>query len=99
MKINYTVKENLTIVGLEGRLDTVTAPELEQELCPKLNQVKELIIDMKDLVYISSAGLRVILSCQKKMNATEGKLTIKNPNELVMDIFEATGFSNILTIE
>lgn len=89
--------KNLT-VALTGRLDTVTAPELESELASALDDVENLVIDMKDLEYISSAGLRVLLTAQKTMNQ-KGSMKLINVNETVMEIFDVTGFVDILTIE
>ena len=88
--------ETLTIT-LEGRLDTTTAPELEREI-GELNDVRELVIDMKGLEYISSAGLRVIVKAQKIMNL-KGSMRLINVGESIMEVFEITGFSDILTIE
>ena len=88
---------DLTII-LEGRLDTNTSPELDTELKSALADVKTLTFDMANLAYISSAGLRVLLSAQKVMNK-QGSMTIKNVAPDVMEIFEVTGFSDILTIE
>ncbi len=85
-------------IALTGRLDTTTAPELEKELKASMDDVTSLVIDMAALEYISSAGLRVLLSAQKIMNK-QGKMTVKNVNETIMEIFEVTGFSDILTIE
>ena len=84
-------------VELGGRLDTTTAPQLESELRPALDGVSELTLDMKELEYISSAGLRVLLSTQKVMNK-QGSMVILNANESILEIFEVTGFSDILTI-
>ena len=89
--------EKLTI-KIEGRLDTTTAPELEAELKKSLDDVKELVFDISELAYISSAGLRVLLSAQKVMNK-QGKMTVKGTNAAVMEIFEVTGFVDILNIE
>ena len=86
----------LTLV-LEGRLDTVTSPELEA-VVKELGNVDTLVMDIAGLEYVSSAGLRVLLSAQKTMNA-KGGMTIKNATEEVMEIFEVTGFDDILTIE
>lgn len=92
-------KENDTLsIELEGRLDTVTAPELETELRNSFDGVKELILDFENLEYISSAGLRVLLMAQKTMNS-QGSMKILNVNETISEIFEVTGFSDILTIE
>ena len=91
-----TNETGLTVV-LTGRLDTTTAPELEKELKASLDGVSALTIDMAALEYISSAGLRVLLSAQKTMNK-QGEMIIKNVNETINDIFEVTGFIDILTI-
>ena len=88
----------LLTVYLEGRLDTVTAPELESELMASLDDVTDLVLDMKDLEYISSAGLRVLLTAQKSMSQ-KGSMKLINVNETVMEIFDVTGFVDILTIE
>lgn len=85
-------------LALEGRLDTTTAPQLEAELKQSVNGVTELTLDFAGLEYLSSAGLRVILSAQKVMNK-QGSMVIKNVNETIMEIFEVTGFVDILTIE
>ena len=86
------------IVSLTGRLDTTTAPQLDKELKASLGGVTELIIDMGALEYISSAGLRVLLSAQKVMNK-QGEMKVIHVNDTIMEIFEVTGFSDILTIE
>ena len=98
MTINKTQNESALVIALEGRLDTVTAPQLEKELIASLDGVTSLTFDFAELEYISSAGLRVLLSAQKKMNA-KGEMKVKNVNETIMEIFEVTGFSDILTIE
>ncbi len=85
-------------LALEGRLDTTTAPQLEAELKQSVNGVTELALDFSKLEYLSSAGLRVLLSAQKVMNR-QGSMVIKNVNETIMEIFEVTGFSDILTVE
>ena len=84
-------------VAVEGRLDTITAPELETELKASLDGVEKLTLDFSKLEYISSAGLRVLLSTQKRMN-TQGSMTVTNVNATIMEIFEVTGFNDILTI-
>lgn len=89
--------EKLSIT-LNGRLDTTTAPQLEAELKREISGVESLTFDFEKLEYLSSAGLRVILSAQKVMNR-QGEMKIKNVNETIMEIFEVTGFSDILTIE
>ena len=85
-------------VALEGRLDTTTAPELEAELNASLGGIADLVLDMKDLVYLSSVGLRVVLAAQKKMNK-QGHMTVKNVCADIMEVFEITGFVDILDIQ
>lgn len=97
MKIDLKKEEKKLTIKLDGKLDTNTSPELDSKMS-ELEGVEEVIIDMKDLDYISSAGLRVLLSMQKVMNK-QGKMNIINVCENVMDIFEVTGFSDILDIE
>ena len=98
LNISKKSEDSKLYVAVEGRLDTTTAPELEESLKDELDNVSELVIDLKDLDYISSAGLRVLLACQKKM-MKQGKMTVTNPNDVISEIFEVTGFSDILTIE
>ena len=85
-------------VALEGRLDTSTSPQLEEEMKNALNGVTELVFDMEGLEYISSAGLRVLLSAQKIMNK-QGTMKIIHVSDAINEIFEVTGFSDILNIE
>ena len=85
-------------VALAGRLDTTTAPQLEGELKKSLNGVESLILDFAELEYLSSAGLRVLLAAQKIMNR-QGEMVIRNVNETIAEIFEVTGFSDVLTVE
>ena len=98
MTITKTLNGTELTVALQGRLDTVTAPELEAALKDALEGVTALVIDFAELEYISSAGLRVLLSAQKIMNK-QGEMKVTHVNETVMEIFEVTGFSDILTIE
>ena len=98
MTIQQTKNGNALTIALEGRLDTMTAPELETALKTALDGVTELTFDFEKLEYISSAGLRVLLGAQKTMNA-QGGMKVKNVNEIITEIFEVTGFSDILTIE
>lgn len=98
LNIIKTVEDGKAEVALEGRLDTVTAPELEQALNEALPELSELTLDFEKLDYISSAGLRVLLSAQKAMNK-QGEMKLRNVGETIMEIFEVTGFSDILTIE
>ena len=90
-------KEEL-IMEITGRLDTITAPALDKCIQENLGDTKNLVLDLKNLEYISSAGLRVLLAAQKKMQQV-GKMKVINVCELVMDVFEMTGFADILTIE
>ena len=97
-----TIKKNLEnetlTLEIEGRLDTMTAPELEAELKQSLEGITTLILDMAELAYVSSAGLRVILGAQKQMSK-QGSMVIRNVNDAVMEVFDVTGFVDILTIE
>ena len=96
--INMDSKGMELTVKLSGRLDTATAPEVEDALGLALESTRILIFDFTELEYISSAGLRVLLSAQKKMNK-QGSMVIRNVSEPVMEILDVTGFSDILTIE
>lgn len=98
MTITKTQENDKLTIKLEGRLDTTTAPQLESEIKTSLDSVKELVFDITDLAYISSAGLRVLLTAQKIMNK-QGKMAVTGASEAVMEIFEVTGFVDILTIE
>lgn len=98
MTITKIKNDNFLTLKLEGRLDTTTAPQLESELSENLDGVTELTIDFAELSYISSAGLRVLLATQKRMNK-QGSMKLINVNEIVMEVFEITGFVDILTIE
>ena len=89
--------EQLTVL-LEGRLDTSTAPLLEEELRNSLDDIKRLVLDLEKLEYLSSAGLRVVLAAQKRMSK-QGQMLLKHVPEVIMEIFEVTGFVDILTIE
>ncbi len=98
LNIIKTIKSNEVDFALEGRLDTVTAPDLEKELNASLDGITELWFDFEKLEYISSAGLRVLLSAQKQMNK-QGTMTLYHVTPSIMEIFDVTGFSDILTIE
>jgi len=98
LNINRTQEEKVLTVALEGRLDTVTAPQMETALKEKFPDIKELVLDFEHLEYISSAGLRVLLSAQKIMKK-QGKMKLIHVNETIMEIFEVTGFCDILTVE
>ena len=97
MTIQKTLIGNELTLALEGRLDTMTAPELERELNSSLDGAESLILDFSKLDYISSAGLRVLLSAHKAM-AGKGGMKVIHVNEIVSEVFEVTGFSDILTI-
>ena len=97
MKISKNLNGTALTIALEGRLDTTTAPELEKEL-NALGNVNELTLDFGKLEYISSAGLRVLLAAHKIMSR-KGGMKVINVNEIVNEVFEVTGFSDILTIE
>lgn len=84
--------------ALNGRLDTITAPQLEEEIRAGLDGIDELVFDFEKLTYVSSAGLRVLLSSQKTMNE-KGSMVVKNVSDEIREIFDVTGFSDILTIE
>lgn len=98
MEIIKNKTGNALDVNLKGRLDTTTAPQLEEVVSGELDGVEVFTLDFSDLEYISSAGLRVLLAAQKRMNK-QGKMSIKNVNDDINEVFEITGFSDILTIE
>ncbi len=98
MNINKTVNGEKLTLNLEGRLDTTTAPHLESELKTSLDGIIALDLDFTNLEYLSSAGLRVILAAQKVMNK-QGSMIVRNVNDTIMEVFEVTGFVDILTIE
>lgn len=98
MNINKKINGKELTLAVEGRLDTITAPQLEAELKRSVGDTERLIFDLSSLEYISSAGLRVLLSAQKVMNR-QGEMVVRNANEMVMEVFEITGFVDILNIE
>ena len=98
MTIEKNLNGNSLTLNLAGRLDTTTAPELEAVVDNSLAGVQELVLDMEALEYISSAGLRVLLAAQKVMKK-QGSMVVRNVNEAIMEVFEVTGFADILTIE
>ncbi|MBO7650673.1 MAG: STAS domain-containing protein [Lachnospiraceae bacterium] len=97
MTVQKTIQNQTLTIAPEGRLDTITAPQLESELRSSLEGMTELVFDLEKLVYISSAGLRVLLSAQKTMNK-QGTMVLKNVRPEIMEILEITGFADILTI-
>ena len=98
MTIQKTINEKILTFTLSGRLDTTTAPQLDAEIISSFEDADILILDFSSLDYISSAGLRVLLSAQKIMNK-KGRMIIRNVNETIAEVFEVTGFCDILTIE
>lgn len=98
MTITKTLNVDELTISVAGRLETVTAPKLEEELKNSLDGVKTLIMDFAGLEYISSAGLRVLFSAQKTMNK-QGRMIVRDANEDVMEVFEVTGSVDVLTIE
>ncbi len=98
MTIEKKINQDAVMLIVSGRLDTQTAPQLENELDEVLADAKELIFDMTNLEYVSSAGLRVILKAQKVMN-TQGSMKLTGVNDSIMEVFDITGFLDILTIE
>ncbi|MBR1442172.1 MAG: STAS domain-containing protein [Firmicutes bacterium] len=98
MTINKKQENDKLTVKIEGRLDTTTAPQLEAEMKESIGDSKELIFDISSLEYISSAGLRVLLTAQKTMNK-QGSMVVRGANDTIKEIFEVTGFVDILNIE
>ena len=98
LNINKSREENRLTIALKGRLDTTSSPELEKCLNENISGVNELVMDFEKLDYISSAGLRVLLSAQKIMNR-QGSMKLCHVSESIMEILEVTGFADILTIE
>ena len=98
MQINKTKENDCLTIALEGRLDTLTAPQLDAELQGAYEGIKSLVFDFAQLAYISSAGLRILLTAQKAMNK-QGPMVIKNAGPEIREIFDVTGFSDILTLE
>ena len=98
MMIEKNITDTALVLKISGRLDTSTAPELEAVIDGCIAGIKELTMDCSALEYVSSAGLRVILKAQKLMNA-QGNMKLTNVNETIMEVFDITGFIDILTIE
>ena len=98
MTIEKTMTGSELVICLTGRLDTTTAPQLESEIKENISGIETLIFDFSALDYLSSAGLRVLLTAQKTMNK-QGEMVVLNVNETIAEIFEVTGFCDILTIE
>lgn len=98
MTIDKILEGTKMTITLSGRLDTTTAPKLETELKQSISGVEELVLDFAQLEYLSSAGLRVLLAAQKVMNR-QGSMVVRNVNETIMEIFEITGFVDVLTVQ
>lgn len=99
MKIEEKRDGDKLTLFLSGRLETTTAPQLQKVVDEKLSGVLDFVVDMKQLEYVSSAGLRVLLSADKKMRAADGSMVVKNANEEILEVFEVTGFDKILTLQ
>ncbi|MBQ4248324.1 MAG: STAS domain-containing protein [Ruminococcus sp.] len=100
MNVTFNRNDTELTVILEGRLDTLSSPELEEKLEPELeNDTEKLIFDLSGLEYISSAGLRVLLSATKEMDSNGGEMTVTNVRGEIMEVFEVTGFSDFLNIQ
>ncbi len=97
MQLSKTIHGTALHIAIQGRIDTTTAPRLEAELRADISGITELYLDFSEVEYISSAGLRVLLSAQKVMNR-QGKMVVQHVNEVVMDVLDVTGFVDILTI-
>lgn len=98
MKVTKALEGKQLTVSIEGRLDTLTAPELERELKPAMEGIDTLVFDLMDLAYISSAGLRVLISAAQAMTRQGGSMTVVNSSSDVRNIFEITGLTDILGI-
>ena len=98
MTIDKTLEDKVLKMKVSGRVDTTTAPDLEKEIRDCIDEIEELDLDLGELEYISSAGLRVLLSAHKAMS-NKGGMKVTNVNEIVREVFEVTGFADILTIE
>lgn len=98
MEIKKQINDKELTIELKGRLDTSTAPQFEEAVKESLAGMTSFILDLKELEYMSSAGLRIILTAQKTMNK-QGKMVIRNVNDTIMEVFDMTGFADILTIE
>ena len=98
MTINKTLENGKLTLTLEGRLDTTTAPKLQEALIPAFDEAKEIALDFAGLAYVSSAGLRVLMTGQKTAKAKGASMTIRNVSQEIMEVFDMTGFADILTI-
>ena len=100
MQIKSDISSKNIVISLIGRLDTITSPQLEEEINSfSLENIETVILDLKELEYISSAGLRVVLMTHKKMNKLGGQLKLINVNDMILNIFDMTGMSEFLNIQ
>lgn len=100
MNVNKTAHDDSVVIDVDGRIDTTTAPQLEDVVDESINQgAKKIVFGFKNVEYISSAGLRVILGAQKRVNEYCGTVTVKEPNAEIIEIFEMTGFIDIIQVE
>ncbi|MDN0069226.1 STAS domain-containing protein [Collinsella ihumii] len=99
MNVTRAEQDGILTFSLEGRLDTTTSPRLHEELIPAIDGIHDVVLDFSHLEYVSSAGLRVLLAAQKQSAARGTSLTLTGVNDEIMEIFEMTGFIDILTIE
>ncbi len=98
MTITKTEENGKLTLAIEGRLDTTTAPQLQEVLVPAFDESKEITLDFKEVIYVASAGLRVLLMGQKQAKKTGGTMAVTGVSEEVMEVFEMTGFADMLTI-
>lgn len=98
MTINETQNDSTSVFVIEGRLDTTTAPQLETRVKESAKTCKTIILDLKDVTYISSAGLRVVLLTHKIMTGAGGKMSVRSPSEFCRQVFQATGMEGVLSI-
>ena len=99
MEVKFNKQDSTLTVAISGNIDTVTAPELNSKLQENISGIKDLVLDFAAVDYISSAGLRVVMIANQNMEECDGELTIRNVNDDVMEVFEMTGFADILVIE
>ena len=98
MTINKVLENNKITLTLEGRLDTITSPQLQEALIPAFNEANEIVLDFAKLAYVSSAGLRVLLMGEKTSKSANVPMSIKNVSEEIMEVLDMTGFTDMLTI-
>jgi len=99
MNISKTLTGDKTILALSGRLDTITAPKLLEALIPEFDRAKQVVLDFAEIVYVASAGLRVLLMGEKTARAKSSRQTLTGVSAEIMEVFEMTGFSSVLNLE